>query len=552
MKLDRRDVTIIAVISTLFFLVAAFNLGQIKIPSTNYVVQPDYVTLTFDSNRTLSTVYMLMKTDTNITASFSIPRDTGWTAKAYVNNHGYYKWISVPLDVKTDRVRIRFFFTGGELLELTFVDSNQEQVGITSIKSESGDASVSRLVDEQSLFENPPTYRSEAYFDEELFVRAAKEYLSLKEPVSEETHPPLGKLIIAAGIEAFSFNPFFWRIMGVVFATMMIPVIYALGLALFKTKAAATIAASLLSLDFMHFTMGRMGTVDTYLVFFILLSTLFFYLSYEKMVGGSGPDYRYILLGVACFGLAFSVKWIAIFGLVGEAILFLTVWLLGPSPSTNLTARLVSLVKPVSLIAVMIVLIAGGIYLASFIPYALIGHSLADIYNAQWSMLSYHEQLGGITHPNASNWWQWPTILVPLWLYLRGLPDGTTSTISAMGNPLVWWGGLVSVLSAIVDGFRRKWTYLFLGILYLSQLIPYALISRYLFIYHYYLEVPIICLATAGLVHEMWYKPKQRIYVVILIVAAFILFAAFYPVISGYPVPEWYGNYLHWFRGWQF
>ena len=193
-------------------------------------------------------------------------------------------------------------------------------MGIRSIKSDAGDSTVSRLVDEQVLVENPPTYRSETYFDEDLFVRAAKQYLSLNEPVSEETHPPLGKLIIAAGLDAFGFNPFSWRIMGVIFATLMIPVIYTLGLALFKTRAAATIAASLLSLDFMHFTMSRMGTADTYLVFFILLSTLFFYLSYEKMVSGSGPDYRFILLGVACFGLAFSVKWIALFGFMGEAI----------------------------------------------------------------------------------------------------------------------------------------------------------------------------------------------------------------------------------------
>ena len=182
------------------------------------------------------------------------------------------------------------------------------------------------------LVENPPTYRSETYFDEDLFVRAAKQYLSLKEPVSRR-HTRRWEAHYRGRIRGcLGFNPFSWRIMGVLFATLMIPVIYALGLVLFKTRAAATIAASLLSLDFMHFTMSRMGTADTYLVFFILLSTLFFYLNYEKMAGGSGPDYRFILLGVACFGLAFSVKWIALFGLVGEAILFLVYGSSAPPP----------------------------------------------------------------------------------------------------------------------------------------------------------------------------------------------------------------------------
>jgi dolichyl-phosphate-mannose--protein O-mannosyl transferase len=552
LKLGKRDVMIIFIISAFFFLIAAFNLGQLNIPSTNWQVQPDSVTMNFDSNRTISTVYLLVNTDSNVTASFSTPRGADWTAKAYMNNYGYYKWIEVPLNVKTDRLRIRFYTSAGDLFEVVAVDSNQEQVGIRSIKSDSGDASVLRLVDEQSLFENPPSFRSESFFDEDLFVRAAKEYLSLKEPVSEETHPPLGKLIIAASIDAFSFNPFSWRIMGVVFATMMIPVIYALGLALFKTRAAATIAASLLSLDFMHFSMSRVGTVDTYLVFFILLSTLFFYLNYEKMSRGSGPDFRFILMGVIFFSLAFSVKWIAVFSLLGEAILFLTIWMLGPSQSESLTERLNSLIKPLLVITVIILIVGGGIYLASFIPYALIGHSLYDIYNAQWSMLAYHTEMSAYTHQNSSNWWQWPTILVPLWLYIKELPGGMISIISAMGNPVVWWTGLIAVISATVDGAKRKWPYLFLGILYFSQLLPYALISRYLFIYHYYAEVPILCLAIAGLVHEMWYKPQQKKYVIILIVATCIMFAIFYPVISGYPIPQWYDSYLRWFRGWTF
>ncbi len=552
MSLDRRDAAIIIAISALFFLVAAFNLGQLTIPSSAWRVQEDYVTLTLDGNRTVSTVYMLVNTDRDVTVSISTPSELGWVARTGFNKNGYYLWLNATINATTDRVRFHFYLPADDILEIAVVDSNQSLVGIKSIKSDAGDPTVSRLVDEQVLVENPPTYRSETYFDEDLFVRAAKQYLSLNEPVSEETHPPLGKLIIAAGLDAFGFNPFSWRIMGVIFATLMIPVIYTLGLALFKTRAAATIAASLLSLDFMHFTMSRMGTADTYLVFFILLSTLFFYLSYEKMVSGSDPDYRFILLGVACFGLAFSVKWIALFGLVGEAILFLGVWFIGPSTSAGLRARLRSLIKPVALIATMIVGVAGGIYLASFIPYALIGHSLVDIYNAQWSMLAYHSGMAAFTHPNESFWWQWPTILVPLWIYLRQLPGGLSSTISAMGNPIIWWGGMVAIIVALVEGVHKKWPYLFLGVIYITQLLPYALIQRYLFLYHYYAEVPIICLALAGILHEAWYNPRQRRYVVIFIAVACVLFAAFYPVISGYPIPHWYVEYLRWFRGWQF
>jgi dolichyl-phosphate-mannose-protein mannosyltransferase len=126
------------------------------------------------------------------------------------------------------------------------------------------------------------------------------------------------------------------------------------------------------------------------------------------------------------------------------------------------------------------------------------------------------------------------------------------STISAMGNPALWWVGLAAVISSQVDGYHRKWPYLFLGVLYVSQLLPYTFISRYLFIYHYYAEVPILSLATAGLVHELWYKPGSKKWILLLLAATVAFFAVFYPVISGTVIPEWYSGYLHLFRDWRF
>ena len=73
--------------------------------------------------------------------------------------------------------------------------------------------------------EYPTTYLSQTYFDEIYYVRTAEQYLEAKEPY-ETTHPPLGKLIIATGILLVGFNPLGWRIMGIFFATIMIPLIF--------------------------------------------------------------------------------------------------------------------------------------------------------------------------------------------------------------------------------------------------------------------------------------------------------------------------------------
>ena len=552
-NLGRKDAAIIATITVLFFIVAAYNLGETRIPSTPWSIQQETITLNLNGNKTIDRICLYARTDSNFTASFSVPRGDGWSDKAWINDHSYYHWLHVKFGQTTDRIRIHFYFPAGDILEVAAVDTDGKLVGIESIECDApGDTTYTNLVDEQGLVESSPTYRSEMFFDEELFVRAAQQILDGQEPTAENTHPPLGKLIIAVGLVVFGFNPFGWRIMGVVFAALMVPVIYTLGLAIFKTRAAATVASALLALDFMHYTMSRMGTVDTYLVFFILLSTLFFYLNYEKMAGGGEPDYRLIVAALVCFSLAFSVKWIAIFGFVGEALLFLAAGLLGPSPVEGALNRLRSLAKTILIIACLVPTIGVVVYFASFIPYAAQGHGPGDIWAQQWSMLGFHSNMSYYNHPNSTDWWEWPITLNPLWLYTRRLPGGMLSTISAMGNPVLWWVGLCAIIVSLVDGYQRKWPHLFLGALYVSQLLPYTFISRYLFIYHYYAEVPLLALATAGLVHELWYKPGQRKWIVLLFAVAIAFFTMFFPVISGMVIPEWYSGYLHWFRDWRF
>jgi dolichyl-phosphate-mannose-protein mannosyltransferase len=551
LKLQRSDAAIAAVISVIFFVSAAYNVGFTHIPSTSWSVIQGNVILTLAEPANVSKLYVYAVSDKDITASFSTYIDGVWRDKAWMNNNTWYKWITITFNETTDRIRAHFYFGSGEILEIAAVDTVGNQVYFVKAEStDVGSTSISNLIDEQSLFENPPTYRGESLFDEALFIRASQQILNGQEPTAEETHPPLGKLILAASIETLGFNPFAWRIPGVIFATLMIPIVYALSYALFRTRAAATIAAALLALDFMHFTMGRIGTVDTFLVFFMLISTLLFYLNYEKMAHGGPPDYKLLSAALLAFSLAFSIKWIAIFGFIGEALLFLAVGVYGRRYDGNLWARLRSLAKPIAIIACLTPVIGGVVYFSTYIPYMSAGHSLSDVWANQFSMLGYHERMALYTHPSATQWYEWPLTMSPLLFTADTLTGPLRSGIVDMGNPVIWWVGLVAIILSVLDGIKLKWPHLFLGVLYIVQLLPYALISRYLFIYHYYAEVPIITIAIAGLFHETWYKKGQRAYVIALIVAASIAFVVFYPVISGLLVPRWYTKILStlWWR----
>ena len=111
--------------------------------------------------------------------------------------------------------------------------------------------------------------------------KKAKEYIESKE-IFEQTHPPLGKLLIWFSTILFGFNPFGWRLMNVIFATLMIPIMYIFSKSIFMTQTAALIASTLLFVDFMHFTMGRIATPETFVTVFNLISCLFFYINYKK------------------------------------------------------------------------------------------------------------------------------------------------------------------------------------------------------------------------------------------------------------------------------
>ena len=76
----------------------------------------------------------------------------------------------------------------------------------------------------------------------------------------ENTHPPLGKLIISLGIRMFGMNPFGWRFMGTLFGVLMLPILYHLLKRLFGSTFLCTAGTVLFAFDFMHYVQTRIAT----------------------------------------------------------------------------------------------------------------------------------------------------------------------------------------------------------------------------------------------------------------------------------------------------
>jgi dolichyl-phosphate-mannose--protein O-mannosyl transferase len=299
--------------------------------------------------------------------------------------------------------------------------------------------------------------------------------------------------------------------------------------------------------------MARIATIDTFVVFFSLLSQLFFFIYLKNMLSqGWKTSTRPLLLAILFFVLGFSTKWYALLGFLGQMFILLVLRLRELSASKGWIQRAKGFFSRPFFILLGFFAIAVGIYVLTFIPYMMVGHTLMDVYQMQWSMYNYHATLTA-THPFSSPWWSWPLITRPVWLYVSNLPGDNVSTIAAMGNPAVWWIGFASVILAAWEGLRRKnRVCLFIVTIFLFQWVPYAFISRILFLYAFYFNVPIMILATTYFINKSWNTRQGKANVLIYLIAVAVLFAIFYPVISGVPAPSYWRDGLKWLRSWVF
>ena len=360
----------------------------------------------------------------------------------------------------------------------------------------------------------------------------------------------------------FGMNTFGWRIMGALFGIAMVPLMYAFGKKIFKKTNLAFITAALLAFDFMHFSQTRIATIDTYVVFFIILM---FYFMYDCFVYGAVEmGYkRYVIHLAVCgimFGLGVAAKWIGAYAGAGLAVLFFT----AKYHEVDSYARKIKdfmskyFWKIILLCCVCFVIVPLGIYMLSYIPVqAAEGHAkgLKAWWDAQTLMFNYHSGLEA-THPFSSDWWQWPLDVMPV-LFYRGsdMLNELSSSASTMGNPFIWWMSVPAVACAtVIAWFKKDRRIVPVLVAYWSQYLPWILVSRLVFIYHYFSCVPFAIIA---IVYVMEYfmesNPKYTKYCYAFTAACGILFIMFWPVLSGYPVERSYvDNVLKWIPSWPF
>ena len=194
--------------------------------------------------------------------------------------------------------------------------------------------------------------------------------------------------------------------------------------------------------------------------------------------------------------------------------------------------------------------------------------NITDLVYRQYTMFEYHDTLKA-THPYQSVWWQWPLDLRPIAYYWNDLRSGLNASlpnaccvaeIISLPNPILLWFGLFTVPVVGYLGWReRDKGYALLVLAYLLQWLPWSRSPRITFAYHFYVDIPLICLCNAIVLQRLWHwgdfnKDAQlfsRIGVAAYVVAVGVAFVWFYPILAGVPLhwDQWNARMWHGLMG---
>ncbi len=349
-------------------------------------------------------------------------------------------------------------------------------------------------------------------------------------------HPPVGRLFIAVGVLLLGDNPLGWRVTSSIFGAVGIALVYLLTLTLTRQRAVAVLSSTLLLVDGLYFVQSRIGMVDIYGTVFMVGAFLAFYRYLT-----SPPDRArcWLLLTGGLMGLAIATKWNAIYPSVSIGLVVAwrwhrlrsidRKWYVKPEVRSGLRRHLLW-------VAAGILGLPFAAYLLSYVSFFLTGHRFSEFVQLQGLILSYHSTLTE-THPYQSSWLSWPFALRPV-RYYGFYTSGTIANIYANGNPLLFW----TFLPAIAWLSRRWWrernpALVVLLICFFGRWLPWMLVPRSAFLYHFLPAVPFGCLAIAVLLVDLWRRGKVwRALAAGYGVGVVLAFAYFYPIYSALPL----------------
>lgn len=379
-----------------------------------------------------------------------------------------------------------------------------------------------------------------------------------------EVHPPLGKWLISAGIRAFGFDAFGWRVAAAVAGTITIALLYLLARKILKSTVAAALSSGLLVFDPLHFVQSRISMLDIFVPMFGIAAFLFIVYDRQRIparVANSPPllarPWR-AAAGIAAGG-AIASKWSG--GLVLVALVVLTIaWEIAarredgsPQPFTRfLRTEMPTIVLYLGFIPLAVYLVTyvgrlDGVVLAA--PWTE-GAWVRSLWDHHRHMFDFHKDLEA-THSYQSPPWSWPLLKRPVsYSFCSGedctppVADDVYREVFATGNPFVWWASIIAIgFVAVAWARRRVWRrpegVILAGVVF--TYLPWFVLATdrsAVFLFYMLPTVPFMFLALGYVVTRIGTSWEAKASVALFSAGAIGLFGFYYPLLVSQEIPR--------------
>jgi len=411
--------------------------------------------------------------------------------------------------------------------------------------------------------------------DAALLASGGENYVSIfTDAASYIVHPPVGKWIIASGEAIFGATPFGWRIAIAILGILSVLLTARIARRLTNSNFIGTVAGLLLALDGLHIAMSRTALLDTSLSFFVLCAFGFLIIDRDSANSGDTKNWRWAM--VLFLGLACATKWSGVYFAAAFGVLML-VWDY-ERRSKRLEGLNVWFVRDF-LPALLMPFAIIAIYFSSWVGWfrssggwnrnwaqendstSWVPDALVSLFHYHKDMLSFHANLA-TPHSYSSNPWSWPLMIRPTSFYYETEPtcgaDKCSQEVIPLGNPLIWWAGVIALLVIIYLAIaRRHSAALPIAVAFAAGWVPWLFFpERTTFSFYSVAFIPYTVMALAlvlYLANEKVQSDKPIAWrwptLSFLIVAA-ALTAFFYPILTGHSITYEMWQLRMWLPSW--
>ena len=317
------------------------------------------------------------------------------------------------------------------------------------------------------------------------------EYL-YRPPAVEWLHPPLSKQLMSVSIRLFGDTPFAWRFPSAASGTLLVLLVIGLAQSLFHRHEISLLAGLFASFEHLLVVQSRIAAPDIFVACgAVLLGLCFWQWSTHRTK-------KWLIASGVALGLTATTKWSGIFILPG--LLLFEFIRLGREKNLVAGKRLMSLVKTTA----MLLIIGAVVYVASFSQLFLQGHNFTYFIELHHQIWQY-QTTAQFSHPAASKPWEWLIGQKPIWYAIAGADNSLRDIVA---QPTLWLLGLseIALVSTFITLLKLKKSKrknmgpsatLFLVLLIISEFVPWLLVRRPTFLYHFTPIMPFLLIVLA-------------------------------------------------------